>query len=245
MPPDGWVLDFGNLVLLEYFVNCTGGGRYVCLLIFKRLFCMATTDAGEILPPLHSCSLSEVCQPQSRLSAEPFRLIHSFIIRSSAAQDEPPHPTPTPPTPSLSACLCGAADRWAGRCAHWSKMNPPPPPGPRFARLDRAEAASQPSKVQRRTPCSGAATGVKMSQRIMNLFVYGRRGFTLITRGWKEDLLPGEHKDRGRQWINEPSESLGLSDQSTHCEGLYSVKSKATRTIKPRFTNMGDIFMHF
>lgn len=115
----------------------------------------------------------------------------------------------------------------------------------RFARLDRAEAAmSQSSKGQSRTPCSGAATGVRVSQRIMKLFVYGRRCSTFITRGWKEKLLPGEHNDRGRQWIHELSESLGLSYQSTHCEGLYSVKSKATRTIKSRFTDMGYIYTY-
>lgn len=98
-------------------MNSTGGGSYVCLLIFKKFVCMATTGTGEILP--HS-SLSEVCQPRSRLSAEPFRLIHSFIIRPSAAQDEPP-------ALSLSSCLDGAADRWAGRCVHWSKMTTSPP----------------------------------------------------------------------------------------------------------------------
>lgn len=133
MPPDGWVLDFGNLVLLEYFVNCTGGGRYVCLLIFKRLFCMATTDAGEILPPLHSCSLSEICQLRSRLSAEPFRLIHSFIIRSSAAQDEPPHPTtPPPPLPPPHSLLVSAVPPTGGRAGVPidPKWNPPTPRAP-------------------------------------------------------------------------------------------------------------------
>lgn len=87
------------------------------------------------------------------------------------------------------------------------------PPDPvawrhRFARLDRAEAAAcLPSKGQTRTPYSGAVTGVRVSQRIVKLFVYGRSSFTFIRCHRKGNLQLGA-EGGGRQWIKKPSESL-------------------------------------
>lgn len=181
-----------------------------------------------------SASVTSVCRA---VQTHPF--IHNQVISRPGRAPRP--------LPFFSSRRCR---RQVGGqvCPLIQNDNLPPEPVAwrhRFARLDRAEAAaSQSSKGQRRSPCSGAATGVKVSQRIMKLFVYGRGCFAFIKRGWKGNLQLGEQKDSSRQWINEPSESLGLSCQSIHCEGLYSVKSKATWTIKPRFTNMGYIFMH-
>lgn len=185
-------------------MNSTGGGSYICRLIFKKFVCMATTGAGEILapPPPHACSLSEACQPRSRLTAEPFRLIHSFIIRSSAPRTRPPpHLLPTP------LLLISTVPPTGGRAG--VSIDPKWQPPPRACCLETPicqtwQGQKQPrfsrNKGQRRALCSGAAAGGRDVATHHEIICFMRGGAShLSCVAEKQIFSRGNVKDRGRR----------------------------------------------
>lgn len=182
------------------------------------------------IPPVWglSASVASVCRG---IQTQP--LIHNRVVSCPGWA----------PALSLSSRLAGAADRWVGRCVHWSKMTTSPWPccletpicqtwqgrGGRVSAEQRADEDPVLGSCDR-------GQGVTTHRAIIYLW---ETVLHLSGTAEEEIFSWGKHQGEGRQWINEPSESLRLSYQ-----GLYSVKNKARRTITDRFTDMCYDFMH-